>query len=183
MNKLLEQKIIRFNLVNPIMFNDGNQPWAPELGKDYTFGIEPVEGSNTVILLDEDPAVHGGIARSRPVSKRDFTVVGDRKVVVMSSYRAGFAAQMSRFTKLFLEGEITSFENMTGEEASQFSCDLDWAQSSLQQMDNIILAEVLEIEDEGTIEDVRGDIEREIGRLIEDLGGSSDLRQILVWNA
>ena len=89
---------------------------------------------------------------------------------------------MSNFCRRFLEGEITSFENMTGEEASQFDCDLDWAQSSLQQMDNTIFAEVLKLDDEAVIEDVRGDVEREIGRLIEDLGGSSDLRKIVSWN-
>lgn len=181
MNILRKQSIVRFNSPFAIQFS-GNEggPWVPMPNKDYVFGIEKLDGG-FVVLLDENPDSLGGIDRSEPILKSRFQIVGVQNVVVASSYHAGFAAQMTDECRRFLESEIDSHENMSAEEASRFRCDLDAAQGSLKQMDNLIFAEIMEMSLEKVVEAKSG-VEKEIDRLTESLGGSSDLREIIIWN-
>lgn len=188
MNYLLNQKIIRFHSSEPIHF-DGMEggKWTPAFNRDYTFGIDDISNGSivgSVVLLDENPASPGGIDRSEPVSKDRFQIVGDRKVVVSSSYYAGFAAQMTDHCRLFLESEINNHESMSAEEASKFRCDLDSAQGSLKQMDNRTFVEIMEISEtaQEEIVNIKSGVEEEIDRLIESLGGASVLQKILVRN-
>tara|TARA_B100001778_G_scaffold334952_2_gene349536 strand:- start:37910 stop:38455 length:546 start_codon:yes stop_codon:yes gene_type:complete len=176
-----KQVIVRFNSSDPIEFSGDETPLRPQLGKDYAFGMEKVSDS-TVILLDENPDSEGGIDRSEPIRLDRMTVVGEMEQIKVSRYKSGFAAPMTPEAKAFLEGEIYGHENMTVNEAAATVCDLNLAQGNLRQMDDGIFADIMELDDDADVTEIREGVESEIERLISDYGGHSLLREIIVWN-
>jgi hypothetical protein len=182
MNTLNSLSIVKFHSSTPIEFDSDESPFQPNTSRHYFFAIEKTDDPNMVVLLDENPDSPTGVDRSAPISRSRFDILGKQEVIRKTTYQAGFAAPMSQFCKRWLEAEITSHENMTAEEATRFTCNLDAAHGNLKQTDDLMFAEIMEISDEDSVSDVRQEVEDEIERLTIELGGASLLREIIVWN-
>lgn len=184
MNTISKQFVVRFNSSDPIYFD--NQEWRPIPGKDYIFGREKVNAT-TIILLQEDPDAENGVSRSSPISADRLVFVGITEQIRMTRFSAGYSAIMVPYTRKYLESELESYDNMTVNDQSNYVCDLYSAAGTLEQMDNTIFAEIMEL-DNDTDEDIeevsriREEVKEEIDRLVDDLGGHSLLREILIWN-
>lgn len=174
----MKQHIVRFNSSTPIEFEgmEGGA-WTPNINKEYSFGVEKT-GDN-VVLFDENRFAESGFDRSEPIPKDQIQIVGNIEVVKMSHYSKGFAVMTTDHARHFLQSEIDSHDNMDGEAASMYVCDLNAAQGSLAQMDDGIFAEIMDLSDGDDVSGIRKQVSAELERLSELLGGSSLLRDIL----